>query len=282
MKKAIVLDLDETLECGISQNKYIVGQGFTMVLRPKLDVLITKLQEAKKQHIDIILCTTAHEEWVERFFILKQEFKDVFDKIYTQDNEKEWNNYSQKDYPLEYKAKEKNINLEYAKPITTFGYDSVLFIDNSKIEELRLKILFEITQGQLQKDITFFSAFGFNGGNSNWKEILIYEEIAKQNKAFAQRLKEYLNLERNDPGCEMMCSAIENFLNKKFKKGLTLLDNKYSQKYQEFNKEIAMLKKELEENSGRFIEAGIENINGKLRKWLKKDKKYPYEGIEVL
>ena len=49
------------------------------LLKDNLDKLINKLQEAKKQGIDIILCTTAREPWVARFFELKPEFKTLFD-----------------------------------------------------------------------------------------------------------------------------------------------------------------------------------------------------------
>ena len=49
-----------------------------MILRPNLNILINKLQEVKKQGIDIILFTTARNEWVERFFKLKPEFKLLF------------------------------------------------------------------------------------------------------------------------------------------------------------------------------------------------------------
>ena len=81
--KAIILDMDETLEHGILLSKYGISKNLTMILRPNLDKLIYKLKEAKQYDIDIILCTTAHDCWVERFFKLKPEFKLIFDKIYT-------------------------------------------------------------------------------------------------------------------------------------------------------------------------------------------------------
>ena len=57
-----------------------------MVLRPHLDELLQKLKEAKKQGIDIILCTSATNQWVARFFRLKPEFFAIFNKLYTHDN----------------------------------------------------------------------------------------------------------------------------------------------------------------------------------------------------
>lgn len=66
-KRAIVLDMDETLEHGIFKSTITSERGAMMVARPGLDELIKKLQEAKKQGIDVILCTTAKGPWVERF-----------------------------------------------------------------------------------------------------------------------------------------------------------------------------------------------------------------------
>lgn len=91
-KKVIILDLDKTLINGVkgTYNETI------MILRPNLDKLIFKLKEAKNKGIDIILCTTAQKQWVNRFFSLKPEFKTLFDKLSTCDNEKKWMNYSKK------------------------------------------------------------------------------------------------------------------------------------------------------------------------------------------
>lgn len=279
IRKAIILDMDETLEHGIFQGIYDVGDKYTMILRPNLDLLISKLKEVKKQGVDIILFTTAREEWVQRFFKLKPQFKNLFDKIYTRNNENEWRDFSKEKYQLEYKAKNENVNLEYSKPITTFGYNQILFIDNSKIEELRLKILFEITKGKLEKDVTFFSAFGFYGGSSNWKEILKYRELANTNKELYKKLYEYIKNEKNEPCCNMMCSVIEKFANKKFKTGLTLEDENYLKEYEIFSKEISVLKEKLKELSWNLEEEIIDDIDSKLKQLLSKDKNYPYEEI---
>lgn len=218
-KKAIILDMDETLETGIHSD----NDELKMILRPQLDELIIKLKEAKLQNIDIVLCTTAKKQWVNKFFELKSEFKNLFDKLYTRDNEDEWRNYSEQDYPIEYVAKSKNVNIEYMKPVTTFGYDSVLFIDDNKMEAVRLKILFGITQGKLEKDVTYFSTFGFKC-NSSHKE-----------------LNEYIG--KNEPGCHLICLAIDKFISKEFKSGLTIVDDEFSKEYKLFSSELAELKK---------------------------------------
>lgn len=277
-KRVIILDMDETLEHGIYQSMYDIKDKLTMILRPNLDELIIKLQEVKKQGVDIILCTTANKLWVERFLTLKPEFRTVFNKILTRDNEEEWRNFSEEKYPVESKAKNENINLEWLKPVTTFGYDSVLYIDDNKMEGVRLQILFGITQGKLEKDVTYFSAFGYNGGRIAWDEILRYKKIANHNLEFSQKLAEYLETERNNPGCQMMCAVIDKFIDKDFVPGLTLVDEEYQEYDENFRQKILRLQNELKQLSGKLkIEV---NYNKKeLKELFDKDKKYPYEGI---
>lgn len=213
-KKVIILDLDETLEHGIYQSRYDVGNQMTMILRPNLDMLLNKLYEVKKQDIDIILCTTARKIWIDRFFKLIPEFKNVFDKIYSRDNENEWRDYNKDIYQLENMAQSENLNLENMKPITTFGYDSILFVDDNKIEELRLKMLFEMSKGKLKKDVTFFTGFCFYGGSIQWDKMLKYKKISNQDLEFSKVLNEYIKIERSNPGCNMICSVIDNFIKK--------------------------------------------------------------------
>ena len=281
--KAIILDMDETLEHGILLSKYGISKNLTMILRPNLDKLIYKLKEAKQYGIDIILCTTAHDCWVERFFKLKPEFKLIFDKIYTCDNEHEWKDFSKTDYPIEYSAMHQNINLEQLKPITTFSYDSLLYIDDNKIDSLRLKMLFEFGENKLHKDITHFTAFGFYGGHIDYSDMLIYKKLSNNSLEFSKLLKEYLHLERNNIGCAMMCKTIDSFINKEFKTGLTLADEDFFTEYDAFNKKIILLQKELEKFSNNLNETlEIDTISpsiDELKIFLNTDKKYPYEGI---
>ena len=283
-KKVVVLDMDETLEHGMFKKQYSFNEDdLIMVLRPNLDKLIDKLKEAKKQGIDIILCTTARDSWVERFLNLKPEFRDLFDKKYTRDNEKEWREFDKEKYPIEYKAQKENINLERLKPITTFGYDSVLYIDDNKIDNIRLKMLFEIGEGKLEKDVTHFTAFGFYGGRVEWLDMLVYEKLSKINVEFSQILQEFLETERNNKGSEMMCSAIDGFINKEFKIGLNLIDDDYSAEYDIFNKNLELLQEKLEKLSDELkseVEKDILDLSEyELNKISSTDKKYPYEGI---
>ena len=273
-KKVIILDLDETLEHGIYQSRYDVGDQMTIVLRPNLDILLKKLYEVKKQDIDIILCTTARNDWIDRFFKLAPEFKNVFDKIYSRDNEGEWKYYNKDIYPLENKAQNENINLETMKPITTFGYDSILFVDDNKIEELRLKMLFEMSKGKLQKDVTFFTGFGFYGGVVEWDKMLMYKKISNKDLKFSKKLNEYLEAERSNPGCNMICSVIDKFIKKDLIYGLNIVDDEYSKEYDVFNNRLKALKLELEELSNKFEEKDFKYTTEELKKYICKDRKY--------
>ena len=281
-KRAIILDMDETLEHAI----HTEDKNTIMVLRPNLDELIAKLQEAKNQEIDIVLCTTARNQWVEKFLTLKPEMRTLFDKMLTRDNEEEWQSkqcYVEK-YPIEYEY----LNA-YAKPVTTFGYDSILFIDDNKTEANRLRNLFEKAQGKLEKDVTYFSGFGFIGGSIDLIEIFAYKNIADQNPKFAQKLKEYLEIEKNEPGCHIMCSVIDDFMSKEFKPGLTLADEQYFTEYNKlFYQKISSLEEELEDmeyeishQTGKSIFEHIDSELAEVQAYLDTDKRYPYEGIEV-
>ena len=273
-KKVIILDLDETLEHGIYQSRYDVGNQMTMVLRPNLYILLKKIYEVKKQDIDIILCTTARNDWIDRFFKLAPEFKNVFDKIYSRDNEGEWKYYNKDIYPLENKAQNENINLETMKPITTFGYDSILFVDDNKIEELRLKMLFEMSKGKLQKDVTFFTGFGFYGGVIEWDKMLMYKKISNKDLKFSKKLNEYLEAERSNPGCNMICSVIDKFIKKDLIYGLNIVDDEYSKENDVFNNRLKALKLELEELNNKFEEKDFKYTTEELKKYICKDRKY--------
>lgn len=278
-KKVIILDLDETLEHGIYQSRYDVGNQMTMVLRPNLDILLNKLYEVKKQNIDIILCTTARNIWIDRFFKLIPEFKNVFDKIYSRDNENEWRDYNKDIYQLENMAQSENLNLENMKPITTFGYDSILFVDDNKIEELRLKMLFEMSKGKLKKDVTFFTGFCFYGGSIQWDKMLKYKKISNQDLEFSKVLNEYIKIERSNPGCNMICSVIDNFIKKDLVYGLNIVDDEYSEEYDAFNSKLNLLKSKLEKLSNKFVGKDFEYTTDELKKYICKDKKHVYEDI---
>lgn len=237
IKEAIVLDLDETLI-----HSYNEDDTSIMIIRPNLDKLEKKLLEVKSLNIDIILCTTSKSEWVNRFFKIKPVFKKIFDKIYSRDNENIWRKFNEIDYPIEYGAKMKNINLEYLKPITTFGYNKILYIDDNKLEEARLKILYEISNNCLNSDVTYFSGFKFYRKNNIWQEIIKFNKKVSDNKY----IEDYLEIEKENPGCEMIIESIEYFMNKSFKSGLTVLDKIFTKEYSRYENKIHEIENKIE------------------------------------
>ena len=158
----------------------------------------------------------------------------------------------------------------------------MLFIDDNKTESIRLKMLFEITKNKLEKDVTFLSGFGFYGGNINWLEMLEYKIVSKQIPELLPKLKEYLELERKNPGCNMMCSVIDKFINKEFIPGLTLADEEYLKEYDIFKNKVLLLQKEIETLGWNMLKSKfLDDINYEIERNLDTDKNYPYEGIEI-
>lgn len=285
IKRAIILDMDETLERGVFDE----NSNKIMMLRPNLDKLIEKLKEAKGNGIDIVLCTTAKHPWVERFLELKPEFREIFDRILTRDNEKEWKYFSEEDYPIEYEAKIKDVNIGNGKPVTTFGYDSILFIDDNILEGERLKSLFDMGQEKLASDVTFFTGYGFYPPEVY--NIFKYTEAAKRDDELARIIPEYLQTLRDENGCLIMCTAIDDFMQKKYEPGLALVDDRYEEQYKEYKKTADGLSEEIE-NKMCGLEERLKidfldliyddaEVKAEFENFYKSDKKYPFEGIEL-
>ena len=230
IKRAIILDMDETLEKGV----FCGDSNQIMTLRPNLDKLIEKLKEAKENGIDIVLCTTAKQPWVERFLELKPEFRDVFDRMLTRDNEEEWKYFSEEDYPIEYEAQRKDVNIGYSKPVTTFGYDSILFIDDNRTEGERLQSLFDMGQEKLVADVTFFTGYGYYPPSVS--KIFQFTEAAKRDDELARIVPEYLQTLRDENGSLIMCTAIDDFMKKEYEPGLTFADEIYEEEYKRYKK----------------------------------------------
>ena len=180
VKKAIVLDMDNTLECGVRNNS--PERNYTMFLRPGIDEVVTKLQQAKEKGIDIILCTTGNNNWVERFLTLKPEFRELFTKIYSRDNQREWQNISSyEEFPIESTFWNPN-----GKPVTTWGYNSVLFIDDAPAVEDNLEKIYADNTGNLEGVYKIIEAF------SEFIPDEIYEEIENYDKDDLAKVMKYL------------------------------------------------------------------------------------------
>jgi len=106
--------------------------------------------------------------------------------------------------------------------------------------------------------------------------MLCYKKFTNQNIKFSKKLEEYIETEKNNPGCNMMCDAIDKFMTKEFGTGLTLIDEKYVEDYNKFNQKIFLLQKELQELSKK-IEKEKNVSKRELKNYLNNDKKYPYE-----
>lgn len=267
IKRAIILDMDETLEYGVLKGKFLQGETDAMMtLRPGLDRLIQKLKEARSQDIDIILCTTAHNSWVERFLTLKPEFKEIFDRIYTRDNKKDW-----------------NPKFCYQKPVETFGYDSILFIDDNMAEKYRLCDIYEDNQIESSIDITYFSGFKF-GEQIRLNELFNYIELTTQDNSLVSKLQELLDIVRNEPGCNMMCSVIDTFISKEFKHGLTIEDENYKQEYKLFTDSRDAMIDEFDDILWKKKDkiTITEQQRNQIIEYMESDKRMPFENIEQL
>ena len=318
-KKAIIFDMDETLVRGITGENNIM-----MVLRPNIDQLIAKLYEAKQEGIDIILCTTANNLWVERFLNLKPEFKDIFDKIFNYDNENIWRNVNYLKSPVEY-------GIKTSKPVTAFGYDSILFIDDAPKVKREIKDIYlsedsfvasellehlcnifpeeadesykdideelyededdyeiDILKKMLktvsekkdciipseQIDATYFSGFGFG------YDMFLYEiesilgaiKDPNLNPEELKKIKQYIEYLNKEPGCQMMCSVIDTFMQKEFMPGLTLPDQMYRKEFEEYTGQKKKYYGELSALESKCPE-------GALEEYISTDKLYPYEGL---
>ena len=258
-----------------------------MVLRPHLDELLQKLKEAKKQGIDIILCTSATNQWVARFFQLKPEAFVIFDKLYTHDNQEEWKNFDKNLNPVEYNLRRKSNLISQGKPVTTFGYDSILFIDDNLLEGEILKLLFESAGTRLNKDVTFFSGFAYNGGSVPMTTMMGIQKLSVFNYELATKMRKYIEFENNNPGCKFMCRVIDKFINKDFSSGLTLEDSSYWEMFNErFLKIRDRLQDELEQlawnvnaSYGKLILSNTELLKQEAQEYMSSDKECPYSGL---
>lgn len=258
-----------------------------MVLRPHLDELLEKLKEAKRQGIDIILCTSATNQWVARFFRLKPEFFTIFNKLYTHDNKQEWSNVSEEQNPIEYNIRQENSLIAQGKPITTFGYDSVLFIDDNLLEGEILKQLYETAGDHLHIDVTFFSGFAYNGGSIAMSVMMGLKRLSTIDYEIASKMKRYIQFEDSNPGCKIMCQVIDKFIRKKFVPGLTLEDDNYWDNYNNrFLRVRDALQDELEDFAwkanvipGQGIFENQDQLRKEALEYMSTDKTIPYEGI---
>ena len=207
-KKAIVFDLDETLRYLDFNLDYI--KIVNVRLRPKINELLAKLKDVRKDGTDVIICTTASTESANKYFIdlLPEEYRDVFNKIYSKENPIPVRNNSKLD-----------------------EYNQILFFDDNYTEANYLKTIYknEIDAPNKQVD---FASYPFNPPKA---EILYsYKRFAEDNPEYASEINEYFSALLEEPGCEIMIDRIDEFQKSDFVPGLTIdRDNIELKKYKD-------------------------------------------------
>lgn len=312
IKKAIVLDMDNTLECGVKHGI----DDYTMFLRPDIDTVISKLKEAKEKGIDIILCSTAVDSWIEQFLTLKPEFRELFTKIYSRDNTDEWNNLNIADFPIE------KLFIPDGKPVTAFGYNSVLYIDDApasldemqniyadsieepksnyrmietfenfipdelydEIEDFDKKDLDRVIE-YLPDDIrsklpsknidtTFFNVPFYSIDSTALSYIFALLNDPNIDPEKRQKIADFIECANREPGCRMICDEIDKFVKKDFAPGLTLTAEYYEQEMATYKAKIMELRNSIKPES-QTPKAPQSLID----EYMSQDRTGPYIGI---
>ena len=123
--------------------------------------------------------------------------------------------------------------------------------------------------------------------------IFGYRHASSYSPKIAENLKKYLQLVKEEPGCEMMGELIDLFINRPFVPGLTKADDFFGKRHKEYSEQIGDLEEQLEEDTEDLgDEVGIDFLGSasseKERKgkieiidaYLSEDRSYPYEGFE--
>lgn len=313
IKKAIVLDMDNTLECYEKNN---INDDHTMFLRPGLDSVISKLKDAKENGIDIILCSTAVDSWIERFLTLKPEFREIFTKIYSRDNNHEWKDPNYEDFPIE------ELFIPDGKPVTAFGYNSVLYIDDAPasldemkniyadsiddpmaimrmieaFEELIPDELYDEIEDFDKKDLdrvieylpddiksklpsknidtTFFNIPFYSIDSAAVSYIFALLSDPNINPETRQKITEFIDYANQEPGCKMICNEIDKFMEKDFAPGLTLTAEYYKKEMDAYQDKERELREAIRAES-QTHKASQASID----EYMSQDRTGPYIGI---
>ena len=68
--------------------------------------------------------------------------------------------------------------------------------------------MFELAGTSLNKDVTFFSGFAYNGGSIPMTTMMGVQKLSAINYELATKMKKYIDFENNNPGCNLMCRVI--------------------------------------------------------------------------
>lgn len=239
MSKAIVFDLDETLR---SLDTSIYGEGVSVILRPKITDLLSKLSKEKKKGIDSIIFTSASINSVNKFFIekLPKKYRDVFSKIITRENYLEPEQYTRENYLYKLGAN---------KIVTALNYDEILFFDDNMAEYQFLNELYdENLNCQFpvpNKSVTLVRLPFLPRRES---EMYALKETAKEvekkgKNEFTLKIKKYFDFVAEEPGCKIMMNMIDEFVSGDNKKGFVYINgteefNEYTEKSRQYSRDI--------------------------------------------
>ncbi len=117
--------------------------------------------------------------------------------------------------------------------------------------------------------------------------IFGYRHASSYSPKIAENLKKYLQLVKEEPGCEMMGELIDLFINRPFVPGLTKADDFFGKRHEEYSEQIENIEEQLEgdtedleDKKGIMFLGNAGSKKGKINEYLSIDRSYPYEGIE--
>lgn len=121
----------------------------------------------------------------------------------------------------------------------------------------------------------------------NCLTIFGYRHASSYSPQIAENLKKYLQLVKEEPGCEMMGELIDLFINRPFVPGLTKADDFFGKRHEEYSEQIGNIEEQLEGDT-EDLEDKLEIMflgsasskKGKIEAYLSEDRFYPYQGTE--
>lgn len=259
-KKVIIVEFGKLLV------DFIDGK---MILRPNLDELMNKLSFAKKNGVEVILETKSNmkeskeigqEQLLERFFQLKPEFRTIFD---VKDRSKAIDESEQYESKL-YIGSETPFDKE---KFFVEGNRHISSPDRSFYENLEARGYSFLGEG-----------LEYSVNEEQLKAIMECAEISKKHPEILPMLRDFLEQARKDPGCDMMYSAIDSFIEGKYVSENHFKKGKYSEAYSEYKSKLSDLENEMWVESNLVAE---EPVVIDLDEHLKSDTFDIYEGIEL-
>ena len=232
MSKAIVFDLDETLR---SLDNFMNYNKTSVMLRPGLKELLSKLANVNKKGVDSIIFTSASIENVKKYFIneLSPKYRNVFTKIITRENYLKPEADTRENYLYRLGAN---------KIVTALDYDEILFFDANMSEYQFLSELYDkkldCEYPEPDKSVTLVR-LPFKPKKQS--ELYALKETAKNledkgKKDFSEKVKKYFEMLTKEPGCKIMINIIDDFVINGNKKKFDYIAG--TEEFEEYNKKL--------------------------------------------